>query len=125
MPADQLGDELPGGGLKRYRDMGEGSFAEVVAAVTGGQVATPVPAGTVGNTVIKATPGRLVHILVTAVGTGALTVYDNATTNAGTIIGLVPAATPVGSLYALHMPAANGITVAGAAANPGVTVSWT
>ncbi len=123
--ADYLGNELPGGGLQCYRDAGDGSFALVVAAITGGQTTTPIAAGVVGNTIVKATPGRLVHVLVTALGTGALTIYDNATTNTGTIIGVVPASAPVGSLYALHMPAANGITVQGNAANPGVTIAWT
>ena len=123
--ADYLGDELPNGGMQRFRDAGDGSLALVVAAITGGQTATPIAAGTVANTVIKATPGRLVHVLVTAVGTNPLSIYDNATTNTGTIIGIVPASAPVGSLYALHMPAANGITVQGNAANPAITVAWT
>ena len=81
------------------------------------------PAGTVavtqaqinaGNVVIKATPGMLCTILVTTTMTGAgvaITFFDNATTAAGTVIGIVPALTAAGTIFSLIIPAINGITI--------------
>lgn len=90
---------------------------------TGGLVTTAV-AVSASNTVVKGTPGRLCNILVTTTGVTALQVFDNATTNSGTIIGQLPASAAVGSIYSFNMPAAAGITVAGSATNPAVTISW-
>jgi hypothetical protein len=90
----------------------------------GGAQTTPIAAGTAANTVISATPGgRICSILVTATGTNPLQVFDNASTNAGTIIAALPASPAIG-LYTFGMPAALGITVAGNAANPAVTIGW-
>lgn len=90
----------------------------------GGSTATAIAAGVVGNTVIKAAAGRLCRILATTVGTAAsVLIYDNATTNTGTVIGALPANTPIGT-YVFQTPAVNGITVAGAAANPAMTVAY-
>lgn len=90
---------------------------------TGGLVTTSVPANA-SNVVVKGSAGRLCNILVTTTGVTAMVVYDNATTNSGTIIGQLPASAAVGSIYQFNMPAANGITIAGSATNPAVTVSW-
>ncbi len=91
---------------------------------TGGATKTAIAAGAAANTVVKASAARLARVLVTAVGTNAMLIYDNATTGSGTIIGVIPANAAVGSVYDFSMPAANGITVAGNAANPGVTISY-
>jgi hypothetical protein len=91
---------------------------------TGGLVTTAFAAGTSANTVIKATAGRLCNIVVTTLGTAALSIYDNASTNSGTILMQIPASAAAGTIYQLNMPAANGITVAGVANSPGLTISW-
>ena|SRR2546427_8641147 len=77
------------------------------------------------NTVIKATPGRLCKILVTtANSTNPILIYDNATTNSGTIIGVVPASAAIGAVVDMQSPASNGITIAGTASAGTLTVSW-
>lgn len=91
---------------------------------SGGLVTTAVAAATVGNTVIKASAGRLCRVMVTTVGANTLQIFDNSTTNTGTIIGALPASAAIGSIYDFEMPAANGITVAGSATNPAITISW-
>lgn len=83
-----------------------------------------VAGGVVANTVVKSSTGRLGRVLVTAAGAGAVTIYDNATTNAGTVIGITPANPTVGTMYDFEMPAVNGITLAGGSTVPGVTVSF-
>lgn len=102
-----------------------GGVNGVLETTVGGRTTTTIASGTIANTVIRSTPCRLFRVLVTATGTAALSIFDNATTNAGTIIGIVPANAAVGGVYDFQMPAANGITVGGAAANPGVTISFT
>jgi len=84
-----------------------------------------VPTGA-GNTVIKPRAGQLRNVLVTAAGTGAgqVNVYDNATTNSGTVIASIPATVSVGTWYTFLMPAALGITVANVANGPVMTVSY-
>jgi len=90
----------------------------------GGRTSSAIAAGVAANTVIKATPGRLARILVTATGTNQMAIYDNATTNSGTIIAIVPANAVVGTLIDCQAIALNGITVAGNASNPGVTIFY-
>jgi hypothetical protein len=85
---------------------------------------TAIAAGVATDTVIKATAGRLGKVIVTTTGTAALLIYDNATGHTGTVIGALPASPAVGAVYDFNMPAANGITVLGAAANPAVTISF-
>lgn len=95
-----------------------------LAVNDGGRVTTPIAAATAANTVVSAVPGKLASVLVTTAGTANMLIYDNATTNSGTIIGVIPSGATVGQVYTLNMPAANGITVAGSASNAGVTISW-
>ncbi len=85
---------------------------------------TAIAAATVANTVIKAGSGRLARVLVTAVGTVNTLIYDNATTNSGTVIGIVKSTAAVGDIIELRIPAQSGITVGGSANNAGVTVVW-
>lgn len=94
------------------------------AATRGGSVTVGVPAGTTANTVVKATPGRLCRVLVTATGTAAVTFYDSGTTASGTVIGYLAANSAAGTVLDCDLPAAVGITIAGNAANPGLTVSY-
>jgi hypothetical protein len=90
---------------------------------TGGLVTTAVPANA-SNVVVKGAAGRLCNVLITATGVTSMVIYDNATTNSGTVIGAIPASPTVGNTYNFSMPAANGITIAGSATNPAITVSW-
>lgn len=88
----------------------------------GGRASSAIAAGVTGNTAVKSSPGRLARILVTASGTNQMNLFDNASSPTGTIIGLVPASAPVGTIIDCQAPAANGITVAGNSNNPGVTI---
>lgn len=74
------------------------SFRGVTDVNVGGRASTPIAAGTSANTVIKGSPGRLARILVTGTGTAEMDVFDNASTNSGTKIGIVPANAAVGTL---------------------------
>jgi hypothetical protein len=91
---------------------------------TGGGQTTAIAAANASNTVVKASSGRLARVLVTTVGANAMQIYDNASTTTGTLIGVIPASAAVGTVISFEMPAANGITVAGSATNPAVTISW-
>ncbi len=86
---------------------------------------TAIAAAVATDTVIKNSAGRLAKILVTATGAGNTLIYDNASGHTGTVIGVIKSTASVGDVIDLKMPAANGITVAGNAANGGFTVSWT
>lgn len=90
---------------------------------TGGASYVTVAAGVAGDTVIKASAGRLCRIIVTATAANAMQLFDNAAAGAGNIIGQLPA-NPVLGPVAFDMPATAGITVKGSATNPAVTVSF-
>lgn len=91
----------------------------------GGALTASVPTGA-ANTVVKAEGGRLCRVLVTTAGTGTGSVlfYDNATTNSGTVIGVVPATVSVGAIYEFLMPASAGIVCVNVASGPVMTVSF-
>lgn len=92
---------------------------------TGG-VSTGTVASAAANTVILARAGKLCRVLVTTAGTGtgSVLIYDNATTNSGTVIGVVPATIAIGTIYEFLMPCANGIVVANVTSGPVLTVSF-
>jgi hypothetical protein len=96
---------------------------EVVDITSTGEQTIAIAAGKATNTIVKSSPGRLGRILVTTVGSNAMLIYDSATTNSGTPIGAIPASAPIGP-YESGFPAAIGITVAGNASNPAVTISF-
>lgn len=84
-----------------------------------------IAAAAAADTVVKAGAGRLCRVLVTAAGGAAATlIYDDPSAGSGVAIGSLPASVAVGSVYDFDMPAANGITVKGAATNPGMTISY-
>lgn len=61
---------------------------------------------------LKATQGRIAKLIVTAAGTAATFIYDNALgNNTGNVIGYIPASPTVGTVYTFDMPANNGISV--------------
>ena len=79
------------------------------AWVTHGGASTFAVTGTTGLN-IKSSPGRLVRVIVTTTGSAVTNIYDNATNAAsGTIIGVIPAASAVGTNIEFNMPAAVGI----------------
>lgn len=92
-------------------------------SVVDGAAYTVVAAGKATNTVISNSPGRLFRVIVTAVGAHALAIFDSATTNSGNVIGSLPANAPLGP-YTFSVPSTQGITVAGNATNPGITITW-
>lgn len=86
-----------------------------------------VPATTAGNTVVWANPGTLCKLIVTSTGTGSGTfvdVYDNATTNSGSVVIAIPSNAAAGTIYDVQCPVFNGITVAQVTNGPGLTVSY-
>ncbi len=84
-------------------------------------------ANSAANTVIKGSSGWLYHAIVTTLGTAALTIYDNATTNSGTPLLVIPASAAVGTIYSFPSGAraVNGITSAGVTNCPAVTFHYT
>lgn len=95
----------------------------IPAGATTGTVA--IAASKTGNTVVKASAGRLCRVLITAAGTATtVSIFDNATTNSGTIIGIFPGNSAAGTVYDFELPASNGITVGGASTNPAMTISY-
>lgn len=86
---------------------------------------TAIAAAVTVPTVIKNSGGRLARVLVTTVGTGVMTFYDNASTNSGTVIGIIPASSAVNGIPFVFMaPTSNGITASSTATAPAVTVMW-
>jgi hypothetical protein len=99
-------------------------FRGVTDVNAGGRASLALAAGVTANTVVKASPGRLARILVTASGSNALNVFDNSSSASGTQIALVPASASAGTIIDCQAPALNGITVQGNAANPAVTIFY-
>jgi precorrin-6x reductase len=96
----------------------------VQAISLGGNTTAAVAAGASSDTVVVATASILARVLVTTAGTNQMAIYDNASTHSGTVVGVVPANSPAGSIFDFHMPCANGITVQGNANNPAVTIAY-
>lgn len=90
----------------------------------GGVSTVTIAVNTSGNTVVKASPGRLCKVLVVTAAASAVVIYDNATGVTGTVIGTIAANAAAGTLASFQMPAANGITVAGASTLPAITISF-
>jgi hypothetical protein len=102
-------------------DNGTGGQAQVCAVAN---QATAIAANTTSDTPIKGSKGTLVAALVTAAGTVDMEIYNHASAGSGTIIGVIPANAPKGSIIRFEMPASAGITVKGNSGNPGVTISF-
>jgi hypothetical protein len=101
----------------------QGNTAGEASMTVGGLQTTQVTPTSL--TVIKATPGRLGRVLCsTANATNAINIYDNASTGAGTIIGVIPITATIGQVFDLQMPALLGITIAATASAGTITVSY-
>lgn len=84
-----------------------------------------VAAGTgTAPVVVKATPGILTTVVVTAAGSAQLNIYDNPSAASGTILAAIPASATVGQIFAVHMPANLGITAGQVSGSPAVTVAF-
>ncbi len=100
------------------------SYANGPLWTTSGGGTLAAVAAAAGTTAIKASAGRLCKVLVTTVGSAQLTFYNNASAASGTIIGIVPASTPVGTLVGIDMPASAGITGDYLTNSPATTVAF-
>lgn len=78
----------------------------------------------VGNNVVVAQPCRFCSILVSVATTGIITVYDNATTNSGTVVGYLPTSQAAGVFQAYDLACANGITINLSAGVGTVTIGY-
>ncbi len=105
------------GGLVRDND-----GRTVVSQAAG--TATAVAATTSADTVIKASPGILLRVIVTTTGANPMQIFDNASAGSGLVIGGLPASPAVGTTFTFQTPALNGITVKGSSTNPGVTITF-
>lgn len=106
------------GVLTEYDDLGYPQAAAFTKAV---------PAGTAANTVVRAVPGRLCRVVVTGLAgttTGNTTIYDSASGATGTPLLTLPNAGPAGTVYPLDVPTSAGITVAGTANSPALTIGY-
>jgi hypothetical protein len=93
-----------------------------VAQVAAASVA--IAAGAAGPTVIKGSPGTYYGLLITSLGVGIPTIFDNASAASGKIIGMTIASAPLGPVPApmQGVSCANGITVLGGATMPAMTI---
>ncbi len=88
---------------------------------TSGRLTTTLAAGTTGANVVLVTGQGVLHRkIVTTAGTAALAVYDNATTNSGTILS-IGTATDAVAVTEINAPFVNGLT----ARQAGVTAACT
>lgn len=108
------------------------AFAPVTYQATVDTLGNPVsPTNAIGiaagasTTIVKATPGRVASVVVTAAGTGGdnATIYDN-TAGSGLILGIIAGGTTAGTILNFNVPAAIGITVVNVGSGPGFTISY-
>lgn len=75
-------------------------------------------------TAVKASAGFLARVIVLTAGSGASTIYDNASAASGNIVLAIPATPTIGTVYTVNTPVANGIYVAGAANSSALSVLY-
>jgi hypothetical protein len=99
-----------------YDDAGNSVKAEKTAAIASGA----------STTCLKPAPGRVVNILVTAVGTGGdnATIHDDTGAGTGTVLAVILGAATAGTQITVDLPAASGITVVNVASGPAFTVGY-
>lgn len=118
-------DGLPGFQLTTGGARLQGGDSAIGFLNSDGVTSTAIASGHSADTVLSSNPGALGRVLVTTTNTNSMLLYDNASAGSGKVVGVIPANPTVGNLYTFKMPTQNGLTVAGNAANPGVTVSYT
>jgi hypothetical protein len=99
------------------------TFIGETLSTFGGKFSQAVASGA-GTVTLKAAPGRLCRIVITAAGTVAFTVFDNGSAASGTALFTSPTATSIGTIFDIQLPAQLGITVSNPASGPGITVSF-
>lgn len=101
-----------------------------VGRVSSGGVSTSnaATAAKATATVISANAGRLCRVLSTAAGNASSSnftnIYDNNAAASGKVIGVIACNMAAGNSVDFQMPAEFGITVAGSAENPALTISY-
>jgi hypothetical protein len=90
--------------------------------VASGQFSASIASGS-NTTTLKSGAGRLCRVSITTAGTASFSVFDN-TTGSGTALYVSAAATSVGQVIEIMMPAQIGITVVNQASGPAFTVSF-
>jgi hypothetical protein len=110
-----------------YAATGGGDAAGIPLMALGGSTLKAVATGA-GNTIISAAAGRLCRISITTTGTAAASpgvpIYDNATTNSGTVIFVIPGNAAVGTSYDVSMPCLTGLVAANVLNGPAFTASY-
>ena len=86
------------------------------AALAAGTGTTPVT--------IKASAGYLKSFVVTTTASAACSLYDNATTNSGTILYTTASNIAAGTIVVLDMPFANGLTISQASGSMAATIAY-
>ena len=90
--------------------------------VASGQFSAAIASGA-STTTIKSGAGRLCRVSITTAGTASFSVFDN-TSGSGTLLYTSAAATSVGTVIDIQMPAQLGITVVNQVSGPAFTVSF-
>ena len=118
----RYGNPLGDGHQGLWVDFSAASFAGTIMVVAGMQQL--IPANTAVNAQVKASAGALLAAVVTTLGTGIHTFYDNAMPfAAGNTLGSFLASAAVGTMI-IGKPAAAGIVSAGAASGPALTAFY-
>jgi len=89
-----------------------------------GTTAAIAAGSTTAAQVIKANPGNLLRVVVTANASAAMSIYDHASAASGTVIGVIKSTAVAGDVYVFNMPAALGITAGKVNGSPACTVSF-
>lgn len=121
----------PSGGLRSAQSgtwtMQPGNTANTTAWLMKllGATTAFIAAGTSANTVVKNSAGTFYGIFASTIGAGGGLVYDNASTNSGTPVGVAPTAVGFDTgVPEVGVACVNGITVAGGVTNPALTVFY-
>lgn len=96
-------------------------------AMPSGATSAVIAAGAAGPTVIKASAGIFYGALITSVGAGAPLGYDNASAASGSILSAMAASAAVGTRDtppSVGSKFANGLTFAGGATMPAMTIFY-
>jgi NADPH-dependent curcumin reductase CurA len=101
--------------------MQAGQINETLVGV-GGQFSAFIASGA-STTTLKKGPGRLCRIVITTAGTAAFNIFDN-TAGSGSVLYVSPAATSVGQVIDVQLPAQIGITAVNIASGPAFAISF-
>ncbi len=99
----------------------------ITASTSSGSSYATIAAGATGPTVIKATSGILFGVVATTSAAGAPLAYDNASAASGNVLAAIAANAAVGTGATLPgggVKFTNGLTFAGGATMPGLTVFY-